>query len=151
MSYIDQNLLKNEQVLYRAKISWWAGLPTLILALFLILTLYFAIVGFILIIAMAIRISTTELAVTNKRVLAKFGWIRRQTVELKLDRIEGIRVSQGIFGRMFNYGSLIVSGVGVMQAPIPAIDNPMMFKKRCLEQSEAMSEVSSAASPPSVG
>ena len=91
------------------------------------------------------RIYSTELAITNKRVIAKFGFIRRNTVELKLDRIEGLRVNQGIFGRIFNYGSVIVSGTGVTQTPIPAIDRPLDFRRLCLEAADSKDAPAAAA------
>jgi uncharacterized membrane protein YdbT with pleckstrin-like domain len=148
MAYIDNALIRGETVIARASISWWAMLPTTILAVILMVTVFLAPVGIILLIGSALRIWSTELAITNKRVIAKFGLVRRNTVELRLDRIEGLRVNQGIFGRIFNYGSIVVSGTGVTQAPIPAISNPMDFRRLCLEASDdATRSVEPAAKP----
>lgn len=136
MSYVDNALIRGENVVARASISWWAMLPSTILAVILIITVYLSPLGILLLIISALRIWSTELAVTNKRVIAKFGLIRRNTVELRLDRIEGLRVNQGILGRIFNYGSVVVSGTGGTQEPIPAISRPLDFRRLCLEASE---------------
>jgi len=139
MSYVDNALIKGEQVVHRANVSWLAALPALIFSVLISMTLVLIPVAIVIMLVVAVRIYSTELAITNKRVIAKFGFIRRNTVELKLDRIEGLRINQGIFGRIFNYGSVVVSGTGVTQAPIPAIDSPLEFRRLCLEASESAS------------
>jgi uncharacterized membrane protein YdbT with pleckstrin-like domain len=146
MSYVDSALIRGETVVARASISWWAMLPTTIAAVILIATVFLSPVGIILLVIAALRIRSTELAVTNKRVIAKFGLIRRNTVELRLDRIEGLRVNQGILGRIFNYGSVVVSGTGGTQEPIPAISRPMDFRRVCLEASEQSTPPAEASS-----
>lgn len=136
MSYVDNSLIRGEQVIHRARVSWLAALPALIFSILISLTLVLIPVAIVIIAVVALRIYSTELAITNKRVIAKFGFIRRNTVELKLERIEGLRINQGIFGRIFNYGSVVVSGTGVTQAPIPAIDRPLEFRRLCLEAAD---------------
>ena len=84
-----------------------------------------------------LRYTTTELAITNKKIIAKFGFIKRDTIELLLPRAESVQVNQSILGRMFNYGSVIVSGAGNPQAPVPGIDSPIEFRKRFMEIQEA--------------
>ena len=137
MSYVDNALIKGEQIIYRARVSWWAALPATVISVLLSLTFILIPVAIVIMAVVCLRIYSTELAITNKRVIAKFGFIRRNTVELKLDRIEGLRVNQGIFGRIFNYGSVVVSGTGVTQAPIPAIDRPLEFRRLCLETADS--------------
>jgi len=80
-----------------------------------------------------LRYISTELAFTNKRVIAKVGFIRRHTIELRVDRVESIQVGQGIFGRIFNFGSLIISGAGNPQAPILWIYEPMKFRRAFMQ------------------
>jgi len=73
--------------------------------------------------------ATTELALTNRRVLAKFGVIKRDAIDLRLSKIESIVFQQSILGRIFNYGSITINGTGSKSSPIKAIANPMEFKK----------------------
>ena len=86
--------------------------------------------------------------ITNKRVIAKFGFISRRTVEIKLSKVESMQVDQGIFGRMLDYGSLVVSGAGNPQAPIPGISDPIPFRTRFMEIQEAEEQRAKAVASP---
>ncbi|WP_033017549.1 PH domain-containing protein, partial [Pseudoalteromonas sp. BSi20652] len=93
-------------------------------------------IGLLLWVSAAITYYTTELAVTNKRVVAKFGLIRRNTIEINISKIESLQVEQGVLGRIFNFGSILVSGAGNPQAAIPGISEPLKFKNRYFEVQE---------------
>ena len=67
---------------------------------------------------------------SNKRLIAKAGFIRRQTIELNIDRAESLSVIQGFWGRIFNYGSIVIRGTGGSHAPIPYIARPMEFRQQ---------------------
>lgn len=129
-SYVEGTLIKDEKVIYTGKISLWSLLPLFILGLIL---LPLAGLGLLFWLAAGIRYMTTELAFTNKRVIAKFGFISRRTIELNLVKVESVQVNQGVLGRIFNFGTLIISGAGNPQAPIPGISNPMTFRRSFME------------------
>lgn len=133
-NYINNVLGRDEKITYEAKISIWSMLPLLILGF---ITIWFFGLGIIFFIAAYLKFISTELAITNKRVIAKFGFISRRTIEINLDRIESIQVNQGIFGRIFNYGSLVVSGAGNPQAPIPGVSDPLAFRRAFMETQDA--------------
>lgn len=72
---------------------------------------------------------TTEIAATDRRLVCKRGWIARSTQELPLNRIEEIRLKQGVLGRILGYGKLSVSGTGGDKPiQIPTIDDPLEFR-----------------------
>jgi len=71
---------------------------------------------------------TTETDVTNLRVVHKVGFIRRRTFEMSLDKVESVDVDQSIFGRIFNYGNVIIRGVGEGQEKIATIASPLAFR-----------------------
>lgn len=73
--------------------------------------------------------ATTEIAITNTRLVYKQGLIARHVGEISIDRIEGVNVLQGIFGRMFSYGNVIVRGMGVGEVMLPPIAEPIEFRK----------------------
>jgi len=129
-NYVESTLIRDEKVIYSGKISLWSLLPLLLIG-FLLLPAYG--LGLVFWLAAAIRYITTELAFTNKRVIAKFGFISRKTMELNLTKVESLQVNQGILGRIFNFGTLIISGAGNPQAPIPGISNPMTFRRSFME------------------
>lgn len=124
--YIDNNLINNERVILRAKVSWWSQIWMFLFGAILLAAYG---LGLILIIVAVLRVMTTELALTNKRVIAKTGFIRRDTVELRLDRVEGLIVNQGIVGRILNYGTVLVTGTGGIKTPIPYISKPTDFRR----------------------
>ncbi|AKG12188.1 PH domain-containing protein [Moraxella bovoculi] len=124
--YIDNNLTNNERVILRAKVSWWSQIWMFLFGAILLAAYG---LGLILIIVAVLRVMTTELALTNKRVIAKTGFIRRDTVELRLDRVEGLIVNQGIVGRILNYGTVLVTGTGGIKTPIPYISKPTDFRR----------------------
>ena len=78
--------------------------------------------------------ANSEFAVTNKRVLIKTGWIRRHSLEILLSKIEGIRVEQDVLGRMWDYGTIVVSGTGGSKEPFHRIAEPMLFRRRVQDQ-----------------
>lgn len=131
-SYIESNLLAGEGVKHTGHTSLWALLPAIILG-FILLPVF---IGPIFWIWAAIRYYTTEIAITNKRVIAKFGLIQRKTVEMNLNRVESVQVDQGILGRIFNYGSILVSGAGDPKTPVPGISAPLSFRKKVFEVQE---------------
>ena len=143
-SYVENALTKGEQVVYQGKVSIWSLLPLLLLGL-----IFLAVFGLGLLFwaAAAISYFTTELAITNKRVIAKFGLISRSTIEINLQKIESIQVNQGILRRIFNFGSIVVSGAGNPQAPIPGISSPLQFRRAFVDTQESNGQLQVAAQP----
>ncbi len=131
-NYVDSALIGDEKVVYKGAVSIWSLLPYIVVGLILMTIL----IGWIFWIAAAIKYFTTELAITNKRVIAKFGLISRSTIEINIQKIESIQVNQGILGRIFNFGSIVISGAGNPQAPIPGISDPMKFRRVFIETQE---------------
>lgn len=132
-SFVQATIGKDEKIIVEARVSGWALLPAIILG---IITIPLFGLGIFIMLNAFFTYISTELAVTNKRVVAKTGLIRRNTIELNLSKIESIQVHQGIFGRILNYGSLVVSGAGNPQAPIPNIADPMNFRRLATEAQE---------------
>ena len=143
-SYVEGALTKGEQVVHQGKVSIWSLAPLLLLGL---VFLAFWGLGLLFWIAAAIKYFTTELAITNKRVIAKFGLISRSTIEINLQKIESIQVNQGILGRIFNFGSIVVSGAGNPQAPIPGISNPLQFRRAFVDTQESNRQPQTVAQP----
>ncbi|HPN78225.1 PH domain-containing protein [Dokdonella sp.] len=129
-SYVEGALVEGERIVHAGRISAWAlwhliGLGIILLPAFGI--------GLVFLIIAYVRYQSTELAVTTKRVIVKHGFIRRQTVEINLSKVESIQVDQGVLGRMLNFGTLIVAGTGTSHAPLAGIADPMAFRKAFIE------------------
>jgi Bacterial PH domain len=71
---------------------------------------------------------TTEIAVTDRRVIIKRGFIRRATMEMNLQKIESVDVDQSLIGRIFDYGAVTIRGVGSSYEPLRLIDAPLKLR-----------------------
>ncbi|MEW5938978.1 MAG: PH domain-containing protein [Chloroflexota bacterium] len=150
MSYAEENLMPGEKVMYEAHLHWAAflGSATNILigivalavsftfnedyviagcASFAGLYLFAALVGLLRVV---VTFTTTEFAVTNKRVIAKTGLVRRRSLELMLSKVESLGVQQPLLGRMLNYGTITVTGTGGTKEPFTNIVDPLTLRKR---------------------
>jgi uncharacterized membrane protein YdbT with pleckstrin-like domain len=133
-SYLEHTLSPDETLRYRAHLSWWPHFGWVALSV-LLLPVGIGLIGLLV---LWVIIRSTELAVTNKRILVKTGFISRNTIELNLSRIESIQVHQGLFGRMLDFGTIIISGAGNPQAPLDKIKDPLAFRREALAAQDAL-------------
>ena len=151
MGYVEKNLMNNEEVVYKANMHWFIFVPSILIFIIGISLFFvevgdqdakamFTLGGFIIIfiafwsfIKALIQKVSTELAVTTKRVIAKIGFIRRNTVELNHSQVESFHVNQSILGRIFDFGTIIINGTGGGKTPIPNIDSPLEFRRNAME------------------
>ena len=103
------------------------SLPQLFALLVSIIGLYWLIGAFIM-------YRYSEYGITNKRVLLKTGLIQRKSLEIFLDKIEAVRIDQGVIGRLLNYGSIVVVGTGGTGDPFAYIPDPLNFRKKVQQQ-----------------
>lgn len=164
MAYLETVLMRDEHIIYAARLHWITYVPAFMFTGFgwylahmgpanLILqytgfTLpdprFYVILNYIVlaVVAMGVlmlleaymRIKRTEMVVTNRRVLAKFGILSRDTFELFLTKVEGAQIEQGVLGRMLGYGSVHVKGTGSGMTPFDRIDSPEFFHRALMEQ-----------------
>lgn len=131
-SYVEGALIKDERIVHIGHISLWSMWHLIALGIVLLPVL----IGLFFLVQAYIRYKTTELAVTNKRVIVKLGFIRRSTVEININKVESVQVDQGLLGRLFDFGTLIISGAGAAQAPLHGIAEPLGFRKAFIEAQE---------------
>ena len=81
---------------------------------------------------MWIQFASTEMAITNRRVVAKIGFIWRRTIEMERQKVESVSVDQSILGRVLDYGTIIVRGTGSTLEPMANIDDPLEFRNKLL-------------------
>jgi uncharacterized membrane protein YdbT with pleckstrin-like domain len=145
MSYIEKNLMNGESIVYRSKLHWviflWPAIWFIVAILFFASGSDAAAAGILFVlIAMGTGIlsfmdyTTSEFGITNKRVIVKVGLISRNSLEVLLNKVEGIQVNQGILGRILGFGSITVSGTGGTKEPFHKIDAPLEFRRKAQEQ-----------------
>ena len=141
MSYIQQVLQPGETIRYQGSVSWVLYLAPLALAIagvvaaatgpvgWMIGAICFAVALILTLRAWFIR-WTTEIAVTNLRVIYAKGFIQRRSVEIHMDKVESVDVDQSVLGRVFNYGTVMVRGTGATLEPFRDIDRPIDFRNQ---------------------
>ncbi len=139
MGYVEKNLLPNEVVTYEARLHWVIyALPLGVFGIAVLVGLagglapgaVLAALALILAIPPWVSASSSEFAITNKRILIKVGLIRRHSLELLLQKVEGIGVDQSITGRLFGFGTITVVGVGGTKEEFRSIANPLEFRRQ---------------------
>ncbi len=166
MSYIKDNLMPNEKLLFTARVHPAVFLPSIVsfiltIALFIYGFSKAAVVsrtgapppeineattivgmfllcfsGFLFLYSVLLALEAliimfaTEFGVTNRRVIAKTGFIRRHTLEMLLSKIESVAVRQNILGRLLNFGTVTVTGTGGTKESFRAIVGPIAVRKK---------------------
>jgi len=148
MSYVRSVLQPGENVRYSTDIHWIVYLPGFLLLILAAAVYWFGhrpvavgaagiwdwLAGIVFVVAAVwlfigwFRRWTTEIAVTDRRIIYKRGFIRRHTIEMHLDKVESVDVDQSILGRIFNYGDILIRGTGEGIEPLQNIGAPITFR-----------------------
>ena len=88
-----------------------------------------ALAGLVVFLGVLVPIWTTEIGVTNQRLIYKRGLIWRKTQELQLRAIEEVKLDQGLLGRLLDFGRLDLHGTGVGDIRLPALADPVGLRK----------------------
>jgi uncharacterized membrane protein YdbT with pleckstrin-like domain len=146
--YIDEILQPGERVLYSTNAHWMFFLPAIatwvVAIVFLVLSrlvtadalmlVCWALAAIAALAALYWTVTawfhrwTTETDVTNFRVVHKTGFIKRQTFEMSVDKVESVDVNQSILGRILDYGDVTVLGVGEGGKTLDMISSPLAFR-----------------------
>lgn len=98
---------------------------------YVVVLLLVAVAGLLDLLGAWVKQQTTEIAITDKRVVYKQGFMDRHTIEMDADQIESVDVDQSILGRLLNYGTVTVRGTGSSIEPVAQIVDPLKFRQ-CL-------------------
>jgi uncharacterized membrane protein YdbT with pleckstrin-like domain len=145
VGYVERHLLPDERVLYKTRVHWIlytkamvVTLAGIVLAVLLsqvtdppwlwYVGLAVAVGGALWWIVRWIELRTSEFAVTSMRLIFKVGLVARYTTELSLSKVESISVTQGLVGRMLNYGDLTVTGTGGAREVFARVHDPVGFR-----------------------
>ena len=143
MGYVERVLQPGETIRHTASIHWIVYWPGALLLLGAIVAygygemqghasvfwdwvaVILAVIALFLLVPEWFTWWTTEIAVTNRRIIFKQGFIRRSTMEMHMDKVESVDVEQSIMGRLLNYGTVSVRGVGTGFEPLTTIAAPL--------------------------
>ncbi len=147
MSYIQKVLQPGETLIYRTRLHWLIYARAIFLAAIAtacvvagyeagedfrdagdIAGAFFLVLAAISAIHGAIKRASTELAVTDHRVIFKRGIVSRYTIEMARSKVESVDVLQSIGGRIFNYGTILMRGTGGSLEPFRNIEDPLRLR-----------------------
>ena len=151
MGYVERIVQPGESILHAARLHWFIYLKGLALLLLALVCIMFALavgsserpgieiplwlgagvlalLGVVSAAAAMIEQATTELVLTERRVIYKTGLLKRHTMEMNRSKVETVSVDQSVLGRLLNYGTVIVRGTGGSLEPIQKIDDPLTFR-----------------------
>jgi uncharacterized membrane protein YdbT with pleckstrin-like domain len=147
MSYVQRVLQPGEVVRHTAMIHWIVYWPTALCVVAAIAVLVWAgalpdalarwahwlaallgLVAVLLLIREWFGWWTTEVAVTNLRVIYKTGLIKRRTNEMHMDKVESVQVDQSIMGRILDYGTVTITGTGVGLETLTGVARPIELR-----------------------
>ena len=143
MRYIAKSLGSSEAIVVQGRIHWlyhlraWFMFASALGASLYFLTAYrllplAAVFGALAIYAATsflVPLWTTEIGLTNQRLILKRGLLARHTSEMELWAIEALNLDQGLWGRLFGFGRINVQGTGDDSLAIPVIADPLEFRR----------------------
>jgi uncharacterized membrane protein YdbT with pleckstrin-like domain len=145
-SYVESVLAPGERVMHRAAISHWNYVLSYLIGIVCLgigagalasqhqarlpVAAVAVLIGLAIILVAAIRRATTELVLTDRRIIAKRGFIRRDTVEMNLAKVESLHVNQGLLGRLLDFGDVTVVGTGSSLEPLRGISEPLELRRK---------------------
>lgn len=93
-----------EKVILEARPTWIVIVPHLIAIC--------VIVGLVTIWKAIAAVLTTRLTITNRRVEGKKGLLKTVKMDSRIGQITSVKVTQGLAGKIFNYGTLNINTAG---------------------------------------
>ena len=97
------------------------------------LALFFMVFSWIWGVIVWVTYRFSSLTIKKKQVILRTGFLVRQTLDIPMARIESIDIRQTLFGSLFQYGSLVITGTGGSRQVINYISKPLMCR-RYIEQ-----------------
>jgi uncharacterized membrane protein YdbT with pleckstrin-like domain len=162
MSYVEKHLIEGEKIVYQTRLHWVVLIVPVLLAVIFgaagvvllvaytnspgdsrpasqammaggVILLFLAVIFFV---RGILKRNSTQMTVTNMRVVANVGIASRRSIEIFLSRVESIGVEEGLLGRMLGYGTVVVRGTGGTPESFAMIAHPLEFRTNVQQQIE---------------
>jgi uncharacterized membrane protein YdbT with pleckstrin-like domain len=147
MSYYAKVLQADEQVRYLGKLHWTIYRNSIVLGILTVIVGIYALsleqdhrpivlvgAGILALLTIVsflgrwfVRV-TTEIVVTDKRVIHKTGWIARRTEEINISKVETVDVTQGVLDRIVDSGTVLIRGIGGSWEPLRRVASPLQLR-----------------------
>jgi uncharacterized membrane protein YdbT with pleckstrin-like domain len=146
LNYLDKTLSPSEKLLYRGrihslfKLRVWALFFALLGLIAWATSAYpnqftwpYAAASIFLAAIVCLRtilpLWTLEIGLTDNRIIIKQGLIAYSSQELELKTIEEVNVTQSWIGRLLNYGTIQIRGIGIDPIVLKWVAAPLEFRR----------------------
>jgi len=156
-SYVQGMLGQNERIVLATRQHWFVLFSNILLEILLVVLLVVGVsaaavvnplagFGFVLVLVPLIGMlrdiliwRNREYIVTNRRVIQISGVFSKDVVDSSLEKVNDVKMSQSMFGRMFDYGDVEIltaseMGINLFQR----IGDPVKFKTAMLNAKEKL-------------
>ena len=149
--YLRKSMTPNESVTLEAKFHWVLYiLPAILFIFFFIAAISdkesfsgFFIAGIVLaLVALIPAFKYTmfsELAITNKKIFGKTGFIKTSEMNSPIKQIQNVQVQNGLFGKIFGFGTVSVTTTSGIYS-FKYVSKPNDFKNTVMAQIENSEE-----------
>jgi|TARA_B100000427_G_scaffold11631_2_gene9615 uncharacterized membrane protein YdbT with pleckstrin-like domain len=129
MSYLKKSLTTNEEIKEEINYHWFVWLvPIFYFFLGFVYLPYSLFFTFVSILSF-LNLFFTEQGVTTKKSIKKTGIISIKTEELFISKTETVEINQSLWGRIFGFGDVKLTGTGNSYLIFNTIHNPLDVKK----------------------
>lgn len=157
MAYVERELTDGEKLVLLGKVSWWTVAPRTVLAIAVLVvaavvggmlgwlgnSLFWLIAVPVVLLAWAamiarqvVRIMSTEVAITDRRVMSKTGVMRTEVKTTPLDKVNNVNVTRSLAGNMLDYGDIEITTATAESSDnhmVKALADPDGFRNRLTE------------------
>ena len=118
MSYLESNLSKEEKIISKGEVSFLPVIPSAVICFIILICgisggfggfIVALIIAAVIILPKFFGIKNTELGLTNKKVMGKYGIINTKVMDSPLNKVNSVTVEQGLGGKIFGYGKIVIS------------------------------------------
>lgn len=152
MSYVKENLTRGERIIHTTNLHWiifFESFSIILTGLFFTylgvqysntlgtlaywveyMSFFILCFGGVKFLAELLRFTSSEFAVTSERVIIKTGILERKSLAMHLNKIESIEIEQSLTGRVFGFGSIIITGTGNAESRFDLLKGPSKFRQQ---------------------
>lgn len=134
---VDDLLVKGEQVVERAVIHWgiyWKAGVLFVFSVFVAFVIFeigvlLAVSALVMFAYAVIKKQILMLALTNKRMLFRYGILQVDVVDMRFSKIESVEIERMPPGYILGYSNVVIMGTGQRYVVIPYVANGLQIRQ----------------------
>ena len=135
---VEALLVDGEELLVQGQVHpaiYWKSAAVLAVALLVTLKapplgVVFGVFGMLMLVFAVLTRHFLLIALTNRRILARYGILQTDVVTVKFDKIESVEMERMLLGHILGYATVVAMGTGQRVIRIPFIANAAEFRRK---------------------